>query len=148
MNHEISERARSLFNDSGFYCAESVLMALAEHQGIQSEIIPKVASCFCSGIARSGELCGAVSGAIMGIGLALGRSTPDRSLDPAYTATRQFTQAFEVRFGSLNCQELTGCHLGTPAGQDKFKAENIRERCEEYVAQAAYLASEAIEHTN
>ena len=147
MTDPISQRARNLFGEGGYYCAESVLIALAERQNVQSDLIPRIAAGFCSGLARTGGQCGAVSGAILGIGLALGRSTPAEPLDPAYAATRHFLQAFEARFGSINCQALTGCHLGTPEGQEKFKSEQKIEDCKEYVAEAARLALEAIEHT-
>ena len=52
MNDRVSQRSRELF-DSGYYCAESVLLAIAENQGIQSDLIPKIATGFCSGISRT-----------------------------------------------------------------------------------------------
>ena len=72
MNDQAPKRSRELFN-SGFYCAESVLMAIAESRGIRSDLIPRIATGFCSGMARTGGQCGAVSGAMMGISLATGR---------------------------------------------------------------------------
>ncbi len=59
---------------SGLYCAESVLVALAKAQGVDSEILPRVATAFCSGMSRTYGTCGALTGAIMGVSLALGRS--------------------------------------------------------------------------
>jgi C_GCAxxG_C_C family probable redox protein len=64
MSEQASQRSIELFT-SGYFCAESVLMAIAESQGIQSDLIPKIATGFCSGIARTGSICGAVCGAIM-----------------------------------------------------------------------------------
>ena len=58
----------------GLYCAESVLLSLARAEGIESELLPKVATAFCGGMSRSCGTCGALTGAIMGLGLALGRS--------------------------------------------------------------------------
>jgi C_GCAxxG_C_C family probable redox protein len=141
-----AQRARELFTTTGFYCAESVLIALAEQQGIQSEIIPKIATGFCSGMARTCGQCGAVSGAVMGIGLARGRSTPQQPIDPTYIAVHSFLNQFQAQFGSLNCQELTGCDLGTPDGQAAFRAGNVIVRCNEYVEQAARLAGEIIKN--
>ena len=37
---EVEKRAKELF-DSGFYCAESVLQAVAEHAAIHSPLIPE-----------------------------------------------------------------------------------------------------------
>lgn len=55
---------------SRLYCAESVVLALAKVQGIDSELLPKAATAFCSGMARTCGTCGALSGAIMRVGLA------------------------------------------------------------------------------
>ncbi|GBD95663.1 MAG TPA: C_GCAxxG_C_C family protein [Nitrospirae bacterium] len=69
---------RELF-DSGYYCAENVLLAIAESQGIQSDLIPKIATGFCSGISRTCGMCGALSGAIMSLNLLYGRSSPEEN---------------------------------------------------------------------
>jgi C_GCAxxG_C_C family probable redox protein len=122
-----------------------VLLAMAEQQGIQSDVIPKIATGFCSGFSRTGGLCGAVSGAVMGIGLALGRTEPGAQVDPAYTAVRSFLERFEAQFGARTCLALTGVHLGTPEGQAAFLENNIFPRCQEYAAQAALLAFQSID---
>ena len=38
---------------SGLYCAESVVLALANAQGIKSDLLPKVATAFCGGMSRT-----------------------------------------------------------------------------------------------
>jgi C_GCAxxG_C_C family probable redox protein len=84
---EISRRSGEFF-DPGLYCAESVLLAIAEGKGMKSDVIPRIATGFCSGMSRTCGLCGAVSGAIMGINLFAGRSSPDRSVDQNYALVR------------------------------------------------------------
>jgi C_GCAxxG_C_C family probable redox protein len=121
-----------------------VLLAMAEQQGIQSDVIPRIATGFCSGFSRTAGMCGAVSGAVMGIGLALGRNQPGGPVDPAYIAVRTFLERFESQFGAHTCLELTGVHLGTPEGQAAFRENNTFSRCLEYAAQAAALAMETI----
>lgn len=145
MESSISIRARDLFAEQGFYCAESVLIALAEGLGVQSEIIPRIATGFCSGMARTCGQCGAVSGAVMGMGLKLGRDHPSQPLDAFYGTVQEFLRRFNDQFGSTNCQALTGCDLGTPEGQAAFRAGNTILRCWEYVAQAAHLVAEIME---
>ncbi len=68
-----AERSVVLFK-SGYYCAESVLLAIAEEKGIQSKLIPKIATGFCSGTLRMCGQCGAVNGAILSINLLTGRN--------------------------------------------------------------------------
>lgn len=140
MESETSKRARELFESTGYYCAESVLLAVAEYQQIHSDLLPRIATGFCSGVARSGGMCGAVSGGILAIGLVLGRSSPDQPVDPCYAAVREFMQQFASKYGSLSCPELTGVQLGTPEGQAAFRQKGQVKECANYVATAAEMA--------
>ena len=65
MSHE--EKAIKIFWEK-FNCSQAVLGAFAEELGMSEEQAMKVALCFSAG-ARKGEVCGAVSGAIMVLGL-------------------------------------------------------------------------------
>lgn len=142
---EVRKNAEEYFA-SGLYCAESVVLSIARAEGIESELLPKAATAFCSGMARTCGTCGAVSGAMMGIGLVMGRSVPGESVEPAYEATQRFVQRFEDEFGSRNCQELLGgCDLNTPEGQAIFNAQNLGRRCQEYTGAAAEIAAGIIE---
>jgi C_GCAxxG_C_C family probable redox protein len=126
---------------SGLYCAESVLLALAKGQDIENEFLPKMATGFCGGMARTCGTCGAVTGAIMGIGLALGRSQAGQSVQPAYAATQRLIGEFEQEFGSRDCHVLLGCDLGTPKGQATFREKKLGERCARYTGRAAEIAA-------
>ena len=52
-------RSLELFH-GGFCCSESVLLALTERLGLQSELVPRIATGFCGGMAHAGSVCGAV----------------------------------------------------------------------------------------
>ncbi|BAL25594.1 C-GCAxxG-C-C family protein [Azoarcus sp. KH32C] len=142
-----SESVRQAAEDafaSGLYCAESVLSALAAAQGVKSELLPKVATAFCSGMARSCGPCGALTGALMGVGLALGRDDSSKSVQSAYAVTQELIRAFEHEFGARNCDELLGCDLGTAEGQTKFKDERLYERCRLYTGRTAEMAAQLL----
>jgi len=134
-----SERSRDLFL-SGLYCAESVLLAIAEDKGIHSELIPMIATGFCSGQARGGGQCGALSGGIMGISLITGRRSPDESVEETYVAVRELIEGFCERFGSTNCMELINCDLSTDEGQAEFIRKNHLETCAQFCAGTTELA--------
>lgn len=139
MSEQASQRSLELFK-SGYFCAESVLSAIAENQGIQSDLIPKIATGFCSGISRTGGMCGAVSGAIMGISLATGRISPSESIEPSYTLTQKLISQFEREYGSVNCRQLIGCDLFTETGQQYFMKNHLMERCLQYAQGATRMA--------
>jgi C_GCAxxG_C_C family probable redox protein len=122
-----------------------VLLAVAEHVNIHSDIIPRIATGFCSGMARTGGMCGAVSGGIMAIGLSLGRNSPTDAIDPCYQAVRTFLERFSGQYEALSCLELTGVHLGTLDGQEAFKAKGQIKECTNYVAEAARMVVEVME---
>lgn len=129
---------------SGLYCAESVLLAIADEMGVESELLPKVATAFCSGMARMGGTCGALTGAMMGIGLALGRSDASQSVQLSYGATQRLIQEFEQEFGSRDCHVLLGCDLNTPEGQATFKDQKLGQRCAKYTGTAAEIAARIV----
>jgi C_GCAxxG_C_C family probable redox protein len=129
---------------SGLYCAESVVLAVADALGVDSELLPKVATPFCSGMGRMCGACGALTGAIMGVGLALGRSEASESVQPSYAATQRLIREFEQEFGSRDCHVLLGCDLNTPEGQATFRESRLGERCAKYTGKAAEIAARII----
>jgi len=139
MNEQASQRSLELFR-SGFFCAESVLLAIAESQGIQSDLLPRIASGFCSGISCTGGMCGAVSGAIMGVNIVAGRNLPSESLEPSYTLTQKLISQFERQYGAVNCRQLIGCDLATEEGQRYFLENHLMERCFQYAQGATRMA--------
>jgi C_GCAxxG_C_C family probable redox protein len=145
---QVRESAEELFA-SGLFCAESVVLAVANAEGVDSELLPKVATAFCSGMSRTGGTCGALTGAIMGIGLVLGRSRATDSVQPSYAATQQLVRAFEGEFGSRDCKTLLGgCDLDTPEGQAMFKEQKLSQRCLKFTGKAAEIAATVIIEAN
>ena len=137
------------FIASGLCCAESVVLAIAKAQGIDSELLPKAATAFCSGMSQSCGTCGALIGAIMGVSLSFGRSTAKDSIEPSYTATQQLIRAFENEFGSRDCKELLGgCDLSTLEGQAIFKEQKLGQRCQQITGRAAEIAAVVIARNN
>ena len=121
------------------------MLSVAESKNIQSELIPKIASGFCGGIARTSGICGAVSGAIMAISIFCGRDLSDEPIDKAYVPVRKLIETFENKFGSTNCRELTGCDLSTEEGRKRYFATNMLERCRCYTEEATRIAMSIIE---
>lgn len=147
MESEFVSRVRKSAEESfalGLYCAEAVVLALAKAQGIESDLLPKVATAFCSGMARTCGTCGALTGAIMGVSLALGRSNAGEPVQPSYTATQRLIREFEQEFGARDCNVLLGCDLDTPEGQAKFRENRLSERCAEYTGKAAEIAARIV----
>ena len=141
----LEDEAKLNFN-SGYNCAESVLLAVSKQLGRvdQSSCVPRIATGFGGGVARNGDICGSLAGAIMAISLALGRDNPDRSRDPCYGASDHFYNEFVKAFGSSKCRELTGLDLKKPGQRETYQNRIHVERCSPIVAWSAQRAYEII----
>jgi C_GCAxxG_C_C family probable redox protein len=142
--HEAAEKAGAFFK-SGFCCAESVLNALAEAKGIQSEIIPRIATGLCSGMSRTSRTCGALSGAIMGMSLVYGRNTPEDNREYLYNLVQELFERFTKKYRTTLCHELIGCDLNTEEGQKYFVDNNLDPRCQQITSDAAGIAMQLLE---
>ncbi len=140
---DVGLEAERLF-DSGFFCAESVVVAIARSQDVQSELLTPMATGFCSGIGRTDGMCGALAGAVLGLGLVLGRRAGSETVEPCYAAVQTLLGQFENEFGSTNCSVLLGCRLSTPEGQSTFRQQKLGRRCRTFTRRAAELASSTI----
>jgi C_GCAxxG_C_C family probable redox protein len=63
---------------SRFTCSAAVFSAFSGELGLDADTARKIACGFGAGISRTGNVCGAVSGAIMVIGLKYGKTEPGR----------------------------------------------------------------------
>lgn len=143
MPTKTAQKAVGLF-DSGYNCAESVLMALSQEFGQKNAMIPRIATGFGAGIGRRGDVCGALSGAVMAMGLQKGCDKPeekDKRL-ALYGEVLDMVDDFEKEFGSSQCRILTGCDLRTKEGLEEYYRQEVREKlcpklvgwCADYVA--------------
>jgi C_GCAxxG_C_C family probable redox protein len=140
---QTGEKAVAYFNE-GFNCAESTLLALSDFLEIDCKYIPKIAGGFGGGLGKHGEICGALSGPVMALGIVFGREgAKDREgKEKMYYITESFIQKFEKEFGNIRCRDLTGCNMLTPEGQKKMKEENVHDKiCSKLVAFGAEEAS-------
>ncbi|MBU2489859.1 MAG: C-GCAxxG-C-C family protein [Proteobacteria bacterium] len=145
MTLDVGREAAEIF-DSGLDCAESVLLALSRRMGIESPWIPRIATGFCGGLARTNGPCGALTGALMALSLWAGRDAAKGSKDACYAAVQALVSRFGREFGSTNCLDLQGHNLSRPEGREAFTRENTREKkCRWFTERAASLAGVILE---
>lgn len=140
MSDYVKERVMELFGESRLYCAETVLTIIAEAGGLETDEAVKMATGFCSGAARTCGQCGALSGAIMGIGLYAGRPEPGGDYEPAYALVQELIDRFTKKYKTLNCYDLIECDFRTQEGQDRFKEKRLKRKCYIYAVFAAETA--------
>jgi C_GCAxxG_C_C family probable redox protein len=98
---------------SRFNCSQAVLSAFCDELGFDRSTALKIAAGFGGGIGRSGETCGAVTGAIMVIGLKKGMSSPNplKANEITYGLSADFLKRFRESHGSTLCHDLLGCDI-------------------------------------
>ena len=141
MSH--AEKARELFVDKKLNCAQSVAAAFADDFGYSQEDIVRLSAAFGGGIARMREVCGAVLGIAMVMGMAEGGFDPGDSNEKQslYKHTQILSDRFRDRNGSIICGELLGVKRNGNRPSERNK-EFLKRPCAEYVEFAASLLEE------
>ena len=113
-----------------FNCAQSVVSQFAQELNIDSVAALKVSCGLGSGMGRTGNMCGAVTGGMLVLGLKYGMSEPDSTddKDKTYDKVASLLNKIEGIYGSANCTELMGVDIGTPAGQQEAKEKGLSEK--------------------
>jgi len=139
--------AEELFRE-GYNCAQAVLIAFGDVTGLDKETSAKLASSFGGGLGRMREVCGAVSGAAMVLGLVRGYADPtDAEAKKAhYHLVQEFAARFKEQNGSIICRELlSGVSVRKGSDPEARTAEYYKKRpCPELVRQAAEILEEMV----
>ena len=131
----------------GFNCSQAVFSAYAAQLGIDDETALKLASPFGGGIAHQGNVCGAVTGALMALGLARGSASFEKDKkDETYRIAEDFIKRFREIHGTVLCRELTGYDISNPDEFQKARESRVfYDTCPGLVKDAAELVSEFLD---
>jgi C_GCAxxG_C_C family probable redox protein len=128
----------------GFSCSQSVFSAFASDLGIRDETALKLASPFGGGVAHQGQVCGAVTGALMVLGLQTGSAALEAKNDN-YIVPEEFVKRFEERHGTLLCRDLIGYNISNPDELQEARDSCVfKTSCPGFVKDAAELVSELL----
>jgi C_GCAxxG_C_C family probable redox protein len=131
----------------GFNCTQAILSSYGLQFGLDRENAIKIARAFGSGMGM-GETCGAVTGALMVIGLKHAglKSRSLFSKDRTEDIAREFAVRFKARNGTTLCRELLGCDVSSFGGLKTAKKEkHFKKRCPKFVQDAAEILEEILE---
>ena len=144
MTTKRAEEAAEAFR-RGLSCSQAILSVYGKDLGIDPETAVKIASAFGAGVAKSGEICGAVSGALMVIGLTqrLEDIQDASSREKVYAKARRFVGEFTARNASVHCTELVGYDLSDPKQFAEAKEKKVfATRCSKLVRDAGEILEE------
>jgi C_GCAxxG_C_C family probable redox protein len=92
---------------------------------IHSDLVPRIASAFAGGMGGTGSVCGALTGAVMAIGLRHGRDNPAEPDTRAHALTQEIRRRFETEMGHIECRRITGMDLSTREGIKRFVQSDV-----------------------
>jgi len=141
-----ADEAAALFRQ-GFSCSQAVLSAFAPQFRLERDIALRISQGFGAGMGYTDDVCGAISGAVMVIGLRYGRTTAEdkAAKEKTYAVVGEFLRRFKERNGSVECTTLIGYNLSDSqqvAEAKKHKA--VMGRCPTFVRDAVELVEALI----
>jgi C_GCAxxG_C_C family probable redox protein len=136
-----AEEALSLMREYGS-CCTGVLAAYAPEMGMKKELAARLGRGMAGGIGSLGNVCGAVSGAVLVIGL---KTTNENNLrdmkaiNKTREAVQEFVAKFEEKHSSINCRELIGHDISTKEKRETAMKDNAFTNCPKFVESAVTI---------
>jgi C_GCAxxG_C_C family probable redox protein len=146
-----AKRAKELFKD-GYNCSQAVLGAFCDDLNLDFESAMRMASSFGGGMGRLREVCGAVSGLFLAVGLKFGYSSPIDIDAKAkhYELIQQLAEKFKEKNGSIICRELLNVGENKESHIPEKRTEMYYKKrpCAELVEDAAEIFEELLMSSN
>lgn len=122
--------------DQGYNCSQAVFMAFADKFGVEKNMAASLSTSFGGGFGRLREICGAVSGGAMLLGLKYPHLNPAdlTSKNANYQTVQNFVLEFKKQIGSYNCDDIldifSEMEVSDPTTEiEKLYAEKPCARC-------------------
>lgn len=144
-----SDIARNLFED-GYNCSQSVVAAFCDEMDIDLDLALRMSSSFGGGMGRLREVCGAVTGMFVVLGIMYGYTDPTDSVAKAahYELVQSVAGQFKSKNSSLICRDLLGLSVehDSPIPEERTDSYYSSRPCADLVVHAATILDEYIQH--
>jgi C_GCAxxG_C_C family probable redox protein len=144
MDHGI--KAAELFMQ-GYNCAQAVAVAFCDLTGLEEKQAAKMASAFGGGMGRLREVCGAVSGMLLVLGILDGYDDPtnDAAKKALYSRVQALAREFREENGSIICRELLDNPPADPNPTPRTADFYTQRPCARMVLTAARILDEYLQ---
>lgn len=144
---ERMKRARQYFL-AGYNCCQSVVLAFADLLNLEEKTLLRLSSSFGGGVARMREVCGAVSGMAIVVGLLYGYDNPDdrQAKIEHYALVQLLAKEFAKKNGSIVCRQLLQGVATTsgPTPEERTPEFYAKRPCPQYIAQCVGIVEEYV----
>jgi C_GCAxxG_C_C family probable redox protein len=143
-----SEMALNYFRNK-FNCSQAVFTVFGTGQGLSENDCLRVSCAFGGGMGRQQHTCGALTGALMALGMKYGKALgdPEEKKQETYSKARDLFKSFSELNGSVNCKVLLeGLDMNDPDDHKKIMERKLFDiNCEKYVTDAVDITEKIME---
>ena len=136
------------YSSNGYNCAQTLLAAFSEDYGLNKELAFKLAQNLGMGCVYRGEICGAVSAALLVYGLKYGSDKPNDELadEIVFNLSKDHIKEFEELHGSIQCKDLLGYNVAIPEELEQIIEQNLfRFKCPNLIFDSVRILERQIE---
>ena len=148
MDH--SEKARALFYE-GYNCSQAVVCAFEDVTGIDIKTSARLSSSFGGGMGRLREVCGAVSGGLLILGILRGYDDPEdyEAKVSHYQLVQEFARRFREKNGTIICRELLKDSNAKPGNTPEPRTPEFyaSRPCARLISEAAQIVDEMLKES-
>ncbi|WP_243348211.1 C-GCAxxG-C-C family protein [Parabacteroides sp. FAFU027] len=142
---DITERRQRAIENfrAGYNCAQAVFLAYSDIYHVEEKLAKQLAAPFGGGMGRMREVCGALSGAFMLVGLKYPADDPENKEAKMenYAAVQRVATPFREKHGTIICRELLDAKRAKPEADlaDPFGEYLAKNPCARFVADTAEI---------
>jgi len=144
MPSTLSQKATKIMEDQKGSCSQAVFATYGEHLssgGVDFETGMKIASAFSGGIARTGSMCGALTGALMALGLKFNDAEKYNQIN---VVAVKLLDEFESINESTICRQLINHDLLTEEDLKQAFKTGAFDNCTKYVEDVTKILDKLI----
>ncbi|HAN78936.1 MAG TPA: hypothetical protein DCQ31_14820 [Bacteroidales bacterium] len=146
MKHESKQSKALWYFSNDFNCAQSVSAVFANELSVDADFLLRISNPLGGGIARNQLTCGALTGALLVLGMKYGKGLNDDNSkrDFTYDLSNELMRKFEEINGSKSCKTLLNNYdMNTEAGKQAIAEKDLRNKvCTQCVSAAVNILEE------
>jgi C_GCAxxG_C_C family probable redox protein len=147
---EMRKRAVEMMAVQRFHCSQALAAAGQEKLGIGHDEVIRAMGAFGGGLGGSGEVCGALAGALAVIGLRYSRARAGEKENPrmwadAQEMVRRFREEIVNRSGTIACRDIAGVNWLDRTEVKAFYAGDRVKNCIGIVGRTALVLGELLD---
>ena len=145
MSPNLSEKAIKIMEERRGSCSQAIFATYGEHLGlgkVDFKTGMEIASAFSGGIAATGNICGALTGALMALGLKYGSDPDPYKIN---VVSRKLLDEFALLNGTTICRELINHDLLTQEDMKNAFETGAFNNCGKYVEDVSKILDKMLD---